>query len=1011
MKFGKTIQKRQLEIPEYAASFVDYKALKKLIKTLSATPVLPAQSHGVQDVQDPQASLQANKASFFFRLERELEKVNTFYLQKEAELRLRLTSLLDQKTSMQARQPPASKLSSRYIALEEGFRQFSSDLAKLQQFIEINQTAFSKILKKWDKASKQETKVIFLSRAVEVQPCFNRDVISELSDQATTNLLDFAAWAEGEKMHYILTNGDSEVVRPASQDEVDFDTQVFQAIAAGNLTVIQDWTARVGNLPDARQRITKAFLSSAEEAPEMALQLLLQTGQVDLNEIDEINQRNILHRAAISGRQVLLQIGIAGHVDVHAVDVYGRIPLHYACIRGSVDMVQALLAAGPDTVDTRDHDNFTPLIHAIVHSNLAVTQALLSANAKIDRLTEADHIPLNLACQHGSIDIVQELLRRKPQILPDAEGLYPQHLVARSAKSSPQLLLLLREYGLDLNQPDKLYQWTPIFHAASEGNVAVLQALLGCGVDPSILDEKGLSALYYATWEGHLDCMKLLAAQTDSILGKRKESQRTPQIPTLPPSRTPHAKAKEAIDIPPLILPSPIIPVRRYGHNFLESKTFVIINFGNLGYEAIQFYEENKYPAARLTISSKSSDLIPQNLLLPIQDDYKIISFQIDNVDTFTIEFDVYPTFGTRVIARAVASSKVFTEGTSSSGKWHLELLDPRLRAIGRVSFNFQVIKPYSGIPLEITHFAVYWKETDQKPHNASLITGSSLSGDYCRLYVQMTRDGVAILSPTWKLSTGVLQVPVNRLTHAEYLELGKLRDAPDTSGALDRLTSLLQESTSAAALPDIHELFANASMTLQEALNILPLEIHVELHVMFPSLKEETELGLGPTPNINTFADRLLTVVFEHARAMREKTDGYLRSIVFSSNNQDVCTALNWKQPNYPVLLCNSLEQSIEVSGVKSIPGLGRTTFSIKEAVQLAKNNNLMGIICSSKLLDLAPKISESIKTAGLVLISDVSADPESESARQQLGPPNDGVDGIFRSNGVLRFHDSINM
>jgi hypothetical protein len=29
-KFGKQIQKSQLEIPEYAASFVDYKALKKV---------------------------------------------------------------------------------------------------------------------------------------------------------------------------------------------------------------------------------------------------------------------------------------------------------------------------------------------------------------------------------------------------------------------------------------------------------------------------------------------------------------------------------------------------------------------------------------------------------------------------------------------------------------------------------------------------------------------------------------------------------------------------------------------------------------------------------------------------------------------------------------------------------------------------------------------------------------------------------------------------------------------
>jgi CDK inhibitor PHO81 len=660
-----------------------------------------------------------------------------------------------------------------------------------------------------------------------VQPVFNRDVISELSDQATTNLLDFAAWAEGERMQYTMTSGDTEVIpRPVSQDETDFDTQVFQAIAAGNLAEIQDWAARVSNLPDARQRITKAFLSSAEEAPETALQLLLQTGQVDLNEIDDINQRNILHRAALSGRQILLQIGIAGDVDVRAVDVYGRIPLHYACIRGSVDVVQLLLETGPDTVDIRDHDNFTPLIHAIVHTRLAVVHALISFNVKIDRLTESDHIPLNLACQHGSMEIVQELLQRRPQILPDAEGLYPQHLVARSSRASPQLLLLLREYGVDLDQADKLYQWTPLFHAASEGNVGCLEALLECGVNPTILDEKGLSALYYATWEGHLDCMKMLASRTGTSSARRKESQVTTKIPSLPPSLTPHSKSKEAFDIPPLTLPSPIIPVRRYGHNFLDSKTFVIINFGNLGYDAMQFYEENRYPAARLTISSKSSDLIPQNLLLPIQDDYKIISFQIDNVDTFAIEFDVYPTFGARVIARAVASSKVFTERSSSSGKWHLELLDPRLRAIGRVSFNFQVIKPYSGMPLEITHFAVYWKETDQKPHNASLITGSSLSGDYCRLYVQMTRDGMAILVPTWKLSTGVVDVPVNRLLHAEYLQIGKLRSRPDTPVRLKKVHDMIYDDTNSHDRPfcraqvkaQLSSLLSQSSMTSSES-------------------------------------------------------------------------------------------------------------------------------------------------------------------------------------------------
>jgi CDK inhibitor PHO81 len=40
-KFGKQIQKRQLEIPEYAASFVDYKALKKVRASYNHSAISP----------------------------------------------------------------------------------------------------------------------------------------------------------------------------------------------------------------------------------------------------------------------------------------------------------------------------------------------------------------------------------------------------------------------------------------------------------------------------------------------------------------------------------------------------------------------------------------------------------------------------------------------------------------------------------------------------------------------------------------------------------------------------------------------------------------------------------------------------------------------------------------------------------------------------------------------------------------------------------------------------------
>jgi CDK inhibitor PHO81 len=92
------------------------------------------------------------------------------------------------------------------------------------------------------------------------------------------------------------------------------------------------------------------------------------------------------------------------------------------------------------------------------------------------------------------------------------------------------------------------------------------------------------------------------------------------------------------------------------------------------------------------------------------------------------------------------------------------------------------------------------------------------------------------------------------------------------------------------------------------------------------------------------------------------------------------------------------------------------------------------MGLICSSRLLvstksktqlintndvqALAPALIESIKTAGLVLVADITDSPEDGSGqskpavarpRQQATP--DGVDGYLRGNGVLCFNETVDM
>ncbi|KAI7517659.1 hypothetical protein KC343_g22966, partial [Hortaea werneckii] len=197
-------------------------------------------------------------------------------------LKLRLRTLLDKKRALQSRNTPATKLSSSYVTLNEGFRLFSSDLDKLQQFVEVNQTAFSKILKKWDKTSKSRTKELYLSRAVDVQPCFNRDVISDLSDQATTGLLELQAWAEGEKLSYTPAVELENKVTPAGQDE-EVETQVLQAINAGNTVLVREWATRTLNSEESTERISRIFLNSVTTASLEAQKVLYDTGAIDYN--------------------------------------------------------------------------------------------------------------------------------------------------------------------------------------------------------------------------------------------------------------------------------------------------------------------------------------------------------------------------------------------------------------------------------------------------------------------------------------------------------------------------------------------------------------------------------------------------------------------------------------------------------------------------------------------------------------------------------------------------------
>jgi CDK inhibitor PHO81 len=66
-----------------------------------------------------------------------------------------------------------------------------------------------------------------------------------------------------------------------------------------------------------------------------------------------------------------------------------------------------------------------------------------------------------------------------------------------------------------------------------------------------------------------------------------------------------------------------------------------------------------------------------------------------------------------------------------------------------------------------------------------------------------------------------------------------------------------------------------------------------------------------------------------------------------------------------------------------------------------------------ANNLQDMVPALIEAIKSQGLVLVVDKSAEPELDRGIQADPFPRlpQGIDGVLKANGVLRFNESIDM
>lgn len=122
--------------------------------------------------------------------------------------------------------------------------------------------------------------------------------------------------------------------------------------------------------------------------------------------------------ACKKGKKEIFELLLQLNASVDAKDLNGRTALHWACRGGNLDIVKRLTAKEPEKIlEARTKDANTPLMLACANNQWSVIEFLLGLGANKDLVNLKGYKPLHHACEGGSLEAVEMLLKESPNEL------------------------------------------------------------------------------------------------------------------------------------------------------------------------------------------------------------------------------------------------------------------------------------------------------------------------------------------------------------------------------------------------------------------------------------------------------------------------------------------------------------------------------------------------------------------------------------------------------------------
>jgi len=173
------------------------------------------------------------------------------------------------------------------------------------------------------------------------------------------------------------------------------------------------------------------------------------------------------------------------------------------------------IPAAPSPVLTQKSPEFRQLMNdAALNGDLEKVKEMIGKGADPNDMDQDGRTALMYASFNGHTEIARQLLDAGAEV-GTRDGMGRTALLYASTGPFSETVKLLLSHHADPNIVDQDEHFSPLMHAAAEGQLEVVKLLLASGADPTLKDIDGETAALFARTNGHTEVAGLIQSAID----------------------------------------------------------------------------------------------------------------------------------------------------------------------------------------------------------------------------------------------------------------------------------------------------------------------------------------------------------------------------------------------------------------------------------------------------------------------------------------------------------------